>query len=481
MQDLLTKEEIEEKRLEASLSPVIFASLCSILDPTEKRKIPFDLWPFQEELLNDFQLHDLIICLKARQMGITWTILAYGLWNAISFEGANVMLISNKQDTAVTLLNKIKFLYRSLPWYLQLSPSTDNTTTLAFTALDSKIEAYPSVSASGRGETATLVICDEWSEHPFAEDNFLSYKPTIDAGGKFIGVATAKGMGNFFHSQWVAAKAGTTGFHPIFLPWHLHPDRDEAWYEQKKKEYSATSFLRARFAQEYPSNDVEAFVVQADCAFTPEVIKRMLDDCHLPLEQDGYFKVWKKAVPGKLYVIGVDVAEGIGQNLSGLAVLDAQTGEHVADYHGNIDPDHLARETARIGTMYNEALVGVERNNHGHTVLNVMFTYLAYPNLYRHQEYDSRGDKRLGWPTTSATKPNMVKDFSAACRDNDFRTYDLDLVREMSTFAPAGGSYGALPGCYDDRVIKTMIAWQMRKYNHLTPKKKARCVIGGGI
>ena len=485
MPELLTKKEIEEKRLEASLSPIFFASQCSILDPVKKRKIPFNLWPFQVDLLNDFVEHDLLVILKARQLGITWLALTFGLWHALTFEGANVLLISFKDDVSVALLDRVKFLYHSLPWWLQLTPSKDNTSTLAFGALNSKIEAYPSVSASGRGETATLVICDEWALHPFAEENFLSYKPTIDGGGKMIGISTANGMGGFFHSQYIAAKEGLSGFHPIFLPWRLHPDRDETWYEKKKKEYSATKNLSALFYQEFPGDDVEAFVVQATCVFEPELIQRMMKECKPPFKKEGNLRIWKHPIAGKPYVLGVDVAEGIGQNLSGIAVLDTQTGEHVADYHGDIAPDALAREIARVGGLYNNGLVGVERNNHGHTVLNVLKNYIGYENLYEHKDYDrlyKSGDQRLGWPTTSVTKPQMKDDFAAACRDNDFVTYDADLVREMSTFVPLGNDgYGALPGCMDDRVIKNMIAWQMKKHAYLMPRAPARYVIGGGI
>ena len=31
--------------------------------------------------------------------------------------------------------------------------------------------------------------------------------------------STAKGVGNFFHNEWIAAKEGTSGYVPIFIPW----------------------------------------------------------------------------------------------------------------------------------------------------------------------------------------------------------------------------------------------------------------------
>ena len=36
-----------------------------------------------------------------------------------------------------------------------------------------------------------------------------------------------------------------------------------------------------------------------------------------------------------------------------------------AEWHGHIDPDLFADELAKLGMLYNKALVGCEDNNHG--------------------------------------------------------------------------------------------------------------------
>ena len=481
----MTENEIKEQALSCALSPILFLEHCSILNP-KGGKIPFILWPFQKDLLGEFTDNRLLILLKARQMGVTWTALGFGLWDAIFHEGANVLLISEKQDLAVKLLDKVKFLYHSLPWWLQPTISKDNTTTLAFGALSSKIEAYPSVAISGRSETSSLVICDEWALHPFAEENYLSYKPTIDAGGKMIGISTANGLGGFYYDMWQAAQEGSNGFFPVFLPWFLHPDRDSEWYEKTKKEYSATSMLRAKFYQEYCATPEEAFVALENCIFDLELVKRMFARTMEPIEVKDGLRIWKHPSPEKTYVMGCDVSEGIGLNYSGVCVLDRQTREHIADWHGQISPDLFANVLAKIGHQHNDALLGVENNNHGHTVLNVLSNYLGYPNLYYHQEYDHWGKKsnrRLGWTTSHVSKPIMIDDFVAATAQGDFITWDRSLIEEMRTFSRhPDSSVHAIPGAYDDRVIKAMIALQMCKYSSFTNSgRPAHYVIGGGV
>jgi hypothetical protein len=64
--------------------------------------------------------------------------------------------------------------------------------------------------------------------------------PDADNGGQIVVISTANGVsneqtgeGNFFHHLWVNAEE--YGIHEQFLPWSLHPDRDEEWYTQRAR------------------------------------------------------------------------------------------------------------------------------------------------------------------------------------------------------------------------------------------------------
>ena len=98
----------------------------------------------------------------------------------------------------------------------------------------SQIVSMPSASDPARGESASLVVVDEWAFLPSPEDAWASIEPVADVGGRIIGLRTANGSGNFFHHLWTGATTGNNKFSPMFFPWSATGDRDEAWYESKR-------------------------------------------------------------------------------------------------------------------------------------------------------------------------------------------------------------------------------------------------------
>jgi hypothetical protein len=89
----------------------------------------------------------------------------------------------------------------------------------------------PSTPNAGHGETAALVILDEFSRQEYAQETWKACLPTTQKeGGRVVVISTGNGRGaNFFYQLW--ANADEYGLAKRFLPWSLHPDRDEAWYE----------------------------------------------------------------------------------------------------------------------------------------------------------------------------------------------------------------------------------------------------------
>src|SRR5262249_8494177 len=151
-------------------------------------------------------------------------------------------------------------------------------------------------------------------------------------------------------------------------------------------------------------------------------------------------------------------------------VYDWETMEMCAEWHGKIDPDLFADELARLGLLYNTALLGCEDNFHGATV-NRALRRLGYPNLFYRKEIDDRTNQKtekLGWLTTSVTKPVMVDSFAQACREGAI-VPSKETVEEMCTFIrDERGKMGGQPGMHDDRVIASCIASEIRKYSGLS-------------
>ena len=70
------------------------------------------------------------------------------------------------------------------------------------------------------------------------------------------------------------------------------------------------------------------------------------------------------------YIIGVDPAGGGSDGDYACAqVIERSSGMQCAELRGHYTPNELAARVAILGREYNQALVAVERNNHGYAVL----------------------------------------------------------------------------------------------------------------
>jgi hypothetical protein len=246
------------------------------------------------------------------------------------------------------------------------------------------------------------------------------------------------------------------------------------------------SDLGEQFVQEYPSDWMGSFLASGRGLFDGQAlaaIRSRLSTQPAPLTitslpgADGQrislapaaLRVWEQPETGEDYVIGCDVAEGLqGGDASCAVVLHRESGRQVGELHGRISPERFARLAAALGRYFNGAMVGVERENHGHSTLNTLRNQLRYSPLYHHVAYDARAGRavasELGWPTNSATRPILVDDLAEAVTTGSLQVNSASLVDEMSTFIVTNsGRAEAQPGKFDDRVLAAGIAWQIRK------------------
>ena len=189
--------------------------------------------------------------------------------------------------------------------------------------------------------------------------------------------------------------------------------------------------------------------------------------------KDGELYVWDEPKPGVRYVIGADVAEGLATgDFSCADILALPHGEQVAHWHGKIAPDLFAKMLNALGKRYNNALLGVEANNHGMTV-NILLRDYGYPYLYVQKAIDDRGSadketRRIGWMTTNKSKPYIIDQLAAEVRDASHGIVNRDTIKEMQTYiVTETGSYNAQVGCHDDRVMARAIAGEMLRTSPL--------------
>ena len=93
-----------------------------IYDATLADWVPFRLWSAQLDTLDTIRAHRLVVILKARQLGLTWLVLAFALWLLLFYPIATVLLFSLRDDEAADLLAvRLRGLHDRLPPWLRAS------------------------------------------------------------------------------------------------------------------------------------------------------------------------------------------------------------------------------------------------------------------------------------------------------------------------------------------------------------------------
>jgi hypothetical protein len=237
-----------------------------------KGLVQFDAREAQREAIRHWGIHRYSVTLKARQIGWSTLVGAHQFWLAFFHPDREILDISRGERESIDLLKKSKIGYRNLPlWMLERGPKllSEHVQQMPFDN-GSIIKSLPSASDPARGSSAFLIVVDEWGFLPNAEEAWASIEPVADIGGNVIGLSTANGSGNFFHNLWIGSESGENNFANMFFPWSAVDDRDEAWYEAKKR-----SMSEWQLAQEYPTTPEEAFIKSGRPVFNIDIINQM--------------------------------------------------------------------------------------------------------------------------------------------------------------------------------------------------------------
>ena len=228
-----TQEQILEF-MRCKDDPVYFAKNYVRIVTLDHGLMPFDLYPFQEKLINNFHNHRFNICKMPRQTGKSTTVVSYLLHYAVFNDNVNIGILANKAATARELLDRLQTAYENLPKWMQQGVISWNKGSLELEN-GSKIMAASTSASAVRGMSFNILFLDEFAFVPnhIAESFFASVYPTITSGQntKVIIVSTPHGM-NHFYRMWHDAENGKNGYIFTDVHWSEVPGRDSAWKAQ---------------------------------------------------------------------------------------------------------------------------------------------------------------------------------------------------------------------------------------------------------
>ena len=241
-----TEDEVKEY-IRCSADPIYFCKKYIKVVHLDHGLVNFNLYPYQKDMIQHFNNNRFSIVLACRQSGKSITTIGYILWYICFHSDKTVFLLANKGATAREMLSRLTLMLENLPFFLQPGCKELNKGSISFSN-NSKVKAAATSSNSIRGNSANLIVLDEFAFVNRAGEFFTSTFPVISSGNdsKVIITSTPNGIGNMFHQIWTAAVQGVSDFKPFTVNWWDVPGRDEEW---KKKTIANTS--EAQFRQEF--------------------------------------------------------------------------------------------------------------------------------------------------------------------------------------------------------------------------------------
>lgn len=286
-----------------------------------------------------------LILLKARQWGGSTAVQVYMAWlQLVHSVGLNSLIVGHVKDSATEVKDMFKKLIDKYPismLYKIGERYKEDETKIEGVGNSGNIHRIPQRNCkikigsaekpdSARGGDYNLVHCTEvglWkkTEGKTPEDITQSACSGIPLKRLTMIVyeSTAKGTGNYFHREYMAAKEGKSQFDAMFVAWYeidmyslpiddekefakwllvnkdnqnANSDREECgkylwylwergatleainWYIEERKKYNDHS----KMASEYPSDDIEAFAHSGERVFDRDKIEDLRKTCRIP-------------------------------------------------------------------------------------------------------------------------------------------------------------------------------------------------------
>jgi hypothetical protein len=305
------------------------------------------------------------------------------------------------------------------------------------------------------------LIVDEaaFIEPHLMEPFWASVFPIVSSSKKskvFI-CSTPNGTGNLFYNIYTGSLENKNGWVNDKILWNEVPGRDERWVKEIKGGLASEEKWQQEFECKFLNSGTGSMSEESYNAMKQYIIP--------PVEtlMDGKYKLFDKPQPDRIYVAGVDTAEGIGKDYSCVKILDITDLKNiieVAEYYDNTIPvSEFANKVREILSHWGDPLVCVERNNQGGQVVDRLGYDMGYINKIVSWGAKLAGRKNtqlLGMVASRNTKYNAVANARYYYNDKmvvEFRNEaSLDEVVKDFVKLP-NDSWGAISGKHDDRTM----------------------------
>ena len=466
-----TQDQVTEW-VKCSQDPVYFIKKYCKIVHVDRGVINFDMWDFQEKIIETYFCERKVIVKLPRQMGKSTSTAAFFIWYILFHDNKVCAILANKAEMAQEILGRLKFMYEFIPLWMQQGIAEWNKRSITLEN-GSRILAAATSSSAIRGYSLSIVFLDEFAHVPnnIAEDFFTSIYPTISSGKdtKILIASTPFGM-NHYYKFWTEATSGANDFIPVQYPWDAIPSRDEAWFNEQKRALGPVKFRQEVLCE---------FLGSSGTLISGEKLAALA--MTQPIYTEDNWCVYEHPQENHTYVIACDPSRGLDQDASAFWVIDITNIPYrcVARYKSHtVSPIILPNFLYNAAVRYNHAFILVEINDNGQQVVDLLHYDLEYENIFKLEstmKSGSQGSKisggfkkqmRLGLRMTESVKRIGCLNLKTFIESDKLLVTDFDTISELSTFTQQLQTYKAEEGYHDDLVMcLVMFAWLMtQKY-----------------
>ena len=474
-----TKDQVQEY-MKCAQDPIYFIKKYVKVVSLDEGLVPFNLYDYQEEIVNAVHNNRFVISKLPRQSGKSTTMISYILHYVLFNQSMTVAVLANKQSTAREILSRLKMAYEYLPLWLQQGIIEWNKGSIELEN-GSRILASSTSASAVRGGSFNMIFLDEFAHVPqnIAEEFFSSVYPTITSGQstKVLMVSTPNGLNLFYHYWRGATKRegerGKNEYVPIEIHWSQVPKypggplRDQEWKDQQIKNTS-----EQQFQTEFECD----FIGSTNTLISSSKLHCLNFISPLHNNNDGLV-VYEEPKENHIYVMTIDTARGQGLDYSAFVVIDITTSPYkiVARFRNNtIAPLVYPTAIRSVADRDNSAYCLIEINDIGAQVADILYQDLEYENVLQ-SVYKGRAGQiigsgfggsqsQLGVRTTIPVKKLGCSVLKSLVENDKLLIDDMDTIQELYTFVAKGASFEADDGHNDDLVMcLVLFGWLTRQ------------------
>jgi len=451
-----TKQQVKDLK-KASSNILYFAENFFHIINLDRGKEKISLYKPQKRALRKMRDNRFFCLLASRQIGKSTMMTIYILWQACFNNDQRILLVANKEATAIEIFQRVRMAYEELPNWLK-PPVKEYAKTSMTLENGSRIGITTTTGTAARGQSVNCLVIDEMAfiEPHLVEEFWKSVFPIITSSkkSKVFVCSTANGTDNLFYKLYIGAIEKTNSWAHDKIKWDEIPGRDKEWAQATKTALGSSEAWLQEFECE--------FIHSGESTLDDELFEEMMGKVSKPKISldEGHYKIWEEPDDTKLYAAGVDISEGVGIDASVIQILDItdiRDIKQVAVYRNNtIPPLEFTNRLYKILRNWGSPLALIERNNCGAQVVDRLGTDLGYEKIVSYGNANAhRRNVMRGMIAHTNTKYKGVLNMRYFM--NEIRTVHIneeETVMELRNFVRyPNGTWKARPGFHDDRVM----------------------------